>query len=612
MTSFTMAQQEIINQVNGPVLVIACPGSGKTTTMLGRTHHMVECGVLPRQILVVTFTRNAADEMKERFMKQYGRMGVTFCTIHHLCYAVIRKRWGFNIDNILKEYEQYSYFREYIKNKVDYNDREDFCKKIISEISYVKNSRKNPYAFESVCHIKNEAIDFGRFYDDYAAWKQKHNKVDFDDMLLQCLDILKDYPAELEYWQNAFPYIIIDEFQDTNIVQADIFYLLASRYKNICVVGDDDQSIYGFRSADSSIMLNFNKEFPDTVQFHLDTNYRSGRSIIDAASNLIENNVVRFSKDFVASRTDQGLVESHNFQTGTEMVNFLIENIRKLRSSGIPYEKMAVLYRVNRSAVPVIPLLENEDIPYHMKDSVPDIHHEFFFWDVRTYYKLTTDPETGDILKILNHPSRYLKRDDFANCQPTEKDFLDQADRLYGHGWNSADKKEKISRLFRLIRRLKGKSPEEFVRLLFNWEYDEWIEQQAAYMKRDVETVKASYQLVKEEAARFKDMEEWLRYADEYSAMLRRKAREKDGVTLSTFHGAKGLEWDSVFIIDANEGITPSKHAETREDMEEERRVFYVAATRAKNDLFILSSKTPSIFIKEMGIKNRKSKKDIA
>lgn len=296
--NFTENQKRIIEQINGRVIVIACPGSGKTTTMLARTDYMIKQGINPERILVVTFTKNAAEEMKSRFEKRYDSKGTVFCTIHSLCFNVLRHHDGFDAKNILKEWEQYRFFRELMKERVSYEDMDVFCKGILSEISYVKNAKLPPESFVSKCKANNEQVNFFEMYSAYESFKRKNNKIDFDDMLILTNNIFDADRIELEYWQDYFPYIIIDEFQDTNIIQSEIFYKMAEKYGNLCVVGDDDQSIYGFRSADSSIMLNFQKQFPDAKIFYLDVNYRSAKNIVQSAEKLIENNKVRFKRNF--------------------------------------------------------------------------------------------------------------------------------------------------------------------------------------------------------------------------------------------------------------------------------------------------------------------------
>lgn len=608
---FTANQNEVINQINGPVLVVACPGSGKTTTMLGRADHMIKSGIPADKILVVTFTKSAADEMKERFRAKYENDKVTFCTIHHLCYAVVRQLTGMTRDNILPQWKQYAYFREYFGTTVDYNEKVNFIQKLTKAISYVRNADMDPGKYESELTTKEGPINLLRIMNDFQLWKQQQKLVDFDDMLCQCREIFKTRPAVLEYWQDTFPYVIIDEFQDTNIIQADIFYMLAGKYQNICVVGDDDQSIYGFRSANSSIMLDFNKTFPDAKQFFLDTNYRSGKKIVNAAERLIRNNKVRFDKKFEAARPENGKISFYRAGEADKVgkVKLVHEIVKQIIVTGDSYDDIAILYRMNASAINFVSFFENRNIPYQVKDNIPDIHGTFPFVDIKTYWELTKRLDKGLIMKVLNHPSRFLKAEAFKDCDNTKESFYKSA-RIYARSEREEDRMvRELDRLFRLITMLKGTSPVKFCKILLNGYYLDWVDDYSNFMKVDGKMIRESLKLLQDEAEYFTTMADWISYAEEYPALIAEKSKAKGGVTLSTFHGAKGLEWKHVIIIDADEEVTPYKAAINNEDdkpeeMEEERRMFYVAMTRAKNDLHVVSGNllTTSRFIYEAGI----------
>lgn len=599
---FTKAQKQVINQVDGRVIVIACPGSGKTTTILERTNHMIETGIPPERILVVTFTKAAADEMKGRFEKRYSHKGTIFSTIHSLCFSVLRKHDRLDASNILKEWEAYRFFRELMKDKVPYNDMDTFCKQILSEISYVKNAKLSPADFTSQCHIGSEKVNFQEMFSKYEEFKREHNKIDFDDMLIMCNNIFNKDKQELEYWQDYFPYIIIDEFQDTNIIQSEIFYKLSEKYGNLCIVGDDDQSIYGFRSADSSIMLNFTKLYPDAKAFYLDVNYRSGKKIIKMADKLIANNKVRFQKKFNAAKNDDGTVKRQKFASSEEEIDYVIKRIKDCKAKGIPYEEMAVLYRINKKGIPMISRLTKENIPFHTKEALPDIHKEVFFYDLKTYYKIVQGAGTReDVIKALSHPTRFLKKEDLEKIPKLSKYEMVSYYKRIGkeRGRSFAFQIGKIYDFFELIERLKDKSPKDFAALLLDEEYEIWLENYAEYMHRDWENLKTSFDEIKKEAASFKTMDEWFEFADDYANMLKEKNNVSEGVALSTYHGAKGLEWNSVFLLDSDQDVTPYKLAVSDEEIEEERRMFYVAATRAKEELYLLFQKE-SPFVKEM------------
>ena len=258
-------QRKIVEKIDGKVLVVACPGSGKTTTMLERIHYMVsEKKVDPMRILMVTFTKNAANEMSERFHQKYPEDGeVCFATIHSICFGILRTEFpSLNGNSIMKEWEQKKYFKTALKDSVDKAYLDEAANSLISMISYARNAGLDPYKeYDGMIPVCDTQVKFAPLYKGYENLKHSENKIDFDDMLILTLQLFKQNPVALHRYQSLYDYIIIDEFQDTNRIQANIFYKLAELHGNLCVVGDDDQSIYGFRSADSSIMLNFKKKF---------------------------------------------------------------------------------------------------------------------------------------------------------------------------------------------------------------------------------------------------------------------------------------------------------------------------------------------------------------
>ena len=268
-------QLEAVNTLNGQVLVISCPGSGKTTVIVNRTKAIIDSGVNAEKILVITFTKEAATQMQNRYEKLYGKTRVLFGTIHSVCFQVIKMAFGYEKNDILLATEQWEFFGNFLKGKTDTDNLEEFCKKMMTAISSFKNSGKDLREFDPG---EIEKTLFADALKAYEAYKKRLDKIDFDDMLLKCRDALTD-PKMLEYWKNRFQYIMIDEFQDTNMIQAEIFYSLAGGNGNICVVGDDDQSIYRFRAADSSIMMEFPKKYPNCKTIYMSTNYgRIGKS----------------------------------------------------------------------------------------------------------------------------------------------------------------------------------------------------------------------------------------------------------------------------------------------------------------------------------------------
>jgi DNA helicase-2/ATP-dependent DNA helicase PcrA len=584
-------QQKAATTLDGQLLIVACPGSGKTTVVVDRTHNLIESGVAPQNILVITFTNQAANEMKARFEKKYGTSQVLFGTIHSLCYRVLSKRYGYTREDILKPAEQWDFIRtKVIEWQVQTDDMENFIKGILSEISYVRNLELDPSTFSSQACKSDH--DFVRLFRAYKAYKEDLGKVDFDDMLFACRDVLREEPEVLEYWKKQYTHIMIDEYQDTNRVQADIFYMLAGEHGNLCVVGDDDQSIYKFRAADSSIMLDFPEQFPDCATIHLDTNYRSQPVIAKHCENLIKNNQTRFSKDFKAFRTQEdGEIRVLRTEGANEEALAVLKMIEEYHKKGIDYSEMAVLYRTNAQNLILVGKLMKYEVPFYTTEPPKDYHNEFIFGDLMAYGRLADGSwKKGDAQRILNRPARYLKSEPFKNLPYNQTAFLEACNVLGSKKATQA--KVQVNKLFQTVSTLSSiKTPYNFVKhLAYADGYRGWLKDYCKFCKKDPDVVEDLFDILMEESKGFSSMEEWQEYADFYALELEKKRRDrkKNGVCLSTFHSAKGLEWKVVIIIDADEGITPTKKAESDEDYEEERRAFYVAATRAKDHLDIM------------------------
>lgn len=599
-------QEEAANFKDGQMLVVSCPGSGKTTVIVERAKRLIDAGVKPENILVITFTKEAAVQMQNRYFNKYGGSGIFFGTIHSICFRVLSKAFAYGKDDILLATEQWEFFQKYLYKRVSTADLGEFIKGLVTEIGYVRNKGIDYRSY------KPQNCDKDLFYEvfrAYAEYKRDMGKIDFDDMLVLCRQCFLERPKELAYWKAQFPYIMIDEFQDTNNIQADIFYMLAGKQGNIFVVGDDDQSIYGFRSADSSIMLNFPKQFKCSM-VNLDTNYRSEREIINRAAKLIAHNKSRFKKAFLGNKPDAGTVSAVCCNAAEQELNEIVKNIESAHRSGTPYQEMAVLYRTNIENQLLIGRMMKLNIPFYTTENPKDYHQDFIFQDILAYYRLAEGiDKKGDVQRILNRPSRYLKTEVFKNCRYDQRELLDACNCL---GDNAARAMAKIYELLHSVEQLRGKGPFEFVSYLVNgMDYRLFIDNYCKFVQRDKEMVNQLLDLLMEESKGFATMEEWIAYAKFYSENLQKQKRnkKKEGICFSTFHSAKGLEWDRVYIMNTNEGYAPHKKAETPEDFEEERRLFYVAVTRARKECRIFYTMVngpkklePSRFLFEMGL----------
>lgn len=610
--SLDQSQEQAAETSDGQFLIIACPGSGKTTVIIERIHRMIEKGIPQANMLVITFTKAAADEMQKRYEDKFGTSAVLFGTIHSVCFRVLRKALNLSVENILRESEQWDFFRRYLISRISQTDLEEYIRQLMTEISYVKNSRTNPAAYISNVCSSNDFVQFFYAYEDY---KRERSLIDFDDMLILCRKVLIHMPQELAYWKEKFKYIMIDEFQDTNRIQADIFYMLAGKNGNIFVVGDDDQSIYGFRSADSTIMLEFQKTFPQCTKIYLDTNYRSCENIVEGAAKLIKHNQIRFEKQIRANRKDTGTIFTTCHKDSMAQALSVIENVRQMHKNGIDYNDMAVLYRTNNEnqiLVGSLISLKDDKIPFYTTENPKDIHNEFIYGDLMAYWRLAEGNwKDGDLQRILNRPSRFLKAEVFKDCKFVLNDMLRHCDMLEGSNRiNQA--KSKIFDLVMHVKKLKGKPPEEFIDYMMNVvQYKKWLSDYAAFTGKKVEDLLGILQMLKEEAKGFTSMADWDAYAQFYAKKIQelRRSKNKKGLCLSTFHSAKGLEWKAVILIDCNEGFCPYRKADTPAQYEEERRLFYVAATRAKDTLLMFylkadaeMEKSPSRYLSEFGL----------
>ena len=606
------AQEMAVSTIHGPVLLISCPGSGKTTTLVRRIHYMIESGIPGSWILMVTFSSAAAKEMRERYISLYGDIsGVQFATIHSFCYNIILQEGLYRKEDLIMESESKEVVFEYLRKLRWLDDAFELAKEILSEISLIQNNyiRLSEYApvscekelFDAVC----------RYFWDY---KKRNHRFDFDDMLTCTKDILENRPDVLQRWQNRFPYIQCDEYQDTNFVQRDILKLLTANSKNLCVVGDDDQGIYQFRGARPEIMLGFEKDFPGASVIRMSTNYRSVQDVVDLASTLIVNNKKRFAKDFVSFRGsagEKGKVRLERCRNKSDEMDSLVNQVKFLHRKGIAYKDMAILFRNNIQAQGPVMAFAKEGIPYYSTETVKSIYESFVFLDIQAYVKLSAGEGTQhDLLHVLNRPMRFLKEEPFRTAEYTRvgmKRAIAYLVKEAGWKYDAADKKiqawmdafgpGKVS--------LDDEPAVVFPRLVGaeSIHYDDFLLDYAKKRNLDYSECKEMYDELKADALRFKTIREWFRHASDFAHMLRTetKKRDKEGVVVTTMHKSKGLEWKVVFIIDVNEKIIPFKKClDSPDQVEEERRLMYVAMTRAKDELYVYtSSATPSRFIGE-------------
>lgn len=604
---FNEAQAQAIQHTDGPCLVLAGPGSGKTLTIVNRVKYLIEKQkVRPEEILVVTFTRFAAAEMKSRLCLVMGKrdLPVTVGTFHGIYYGILKWAYRMNQENILSETEKYQILRGVInKERMEIFDEEDFIQDIAAEIGKVKNNR---IPLEEFVSEKCSADAFRNIYRNYEQHRKELKKIDFDDMLVLCYELFRSRPDVLAQWQKKFRYVLIDEFQDINRIQYDVIRMLAQPENNLFVVGDDDQAIYGFRGADSELMLGFGKDFPNAKQILLGMNYRSTANIVQNSLKLIENNVERYSKKLEANREGGSCLHIQEVKDPVEEAEYVLEEIQKCKENGIKEEEIAILFRVHTDARAVVEAMVERKIPFQMKEHLPNIYEHFIAKDIRAYFRLATGARhRQDFLQIMNRPKRYLGRDSVAGAKVS---FEDMRKFYCDKDW-MIDRIDQFEWDVKMLMKMAPYAAIQYIRKRIG--YDDFLKEYAfthQINRSDLNEVLAE---IEEAAKAFSSVEEWFAHVEEYTETLKVKEKERNrprpGVRLMTIHASKGLEFKQVFLIAANEGRIPYQKAKTDKEIEEERRLFYVAMTRAKDFLKICYVKikngkevTPSRFVDEL------------
>ena len=612
------AQQQAVRHVKGPCMVLAGPGSGKTAVITHRTRYLIEeAGIHPSKILVITFTRAAALEMKERFQRlmQGADAPCTFGTFHSVFYRMLRAAYGYSGDQILTEEQKYQIMRELVnRHELEYEDEEEFVREIIGEITLVKSEYMPlEHYYSTTCGEE----EFRMLYQEYEAALRKENKLDFDDMLIFTYELLKERPDILAMWQKHYPYILIDEFQDINKIQYEIVKLLARAERNLFIVGDDDQSIYRFRGARPEIMLGFQKDYPDAEVILLNVNYRSNREIVEGSLRLIQNNTKRYEKNLTANREYEHPIYIHEYKTSAEENQDIISKIRQYHAQGITYREMAVIFRTNTEPRTLVNKLMEYDIPFRMRDKLPNCYEHFLARHLIAYIRIAMGSrEREDFLTIWNRPKRYLKRDLLANDRSGTVNLDHVLQQVEDKNW-AVKNIHKLQGDIKTLETLKPYSAINYIRKGIG--YDEYIVEYAKERHMKEEELLDKLDELQEMARPFESYEAWFRHIETYGEQLEEQRqkqqelhKEADAVTLTTMHSAKGLEYEVVFLMEANEGITPYKKAVKPEELEEERRMFYVAVTRAKSTLHIYYIKErynknllPSRFVNEIRFDTR-------
>ena len=604
---FNDMQQKAVVHRTGPCQVLAGPGSGKTLTVVNRIRYLIEkCNVRPEEILVVTFTRYAAAEMRSRLAALMGRKNipVTAGTFHGIYYGILKWAYKFDSRNILSEEEKYQILRSVISGQdLEVFDEEDFLKDIAEEIGRIKNNRLPLEEFVSA------KVDAGAFREIYRAYEERRKslrKIDFDDMLVVCYELFRSRPDILAMWQKKFRYILVDEFQDINRVQYDVIRMLALPENNLYVVGDDDQAIYGFRGADSELMFQFLKDYPDAEQIVLGTNYRSTGNIVKNSLKVISHNKRRFQKKLTAVKDRGKCLHVQELKDPAEEAEYVADQIEQYIDAGNAAEETAVLFRIHTDARPLVEELIKRHIPFQIKEHLPNLYDHFIAKDIQAYLRLAIGGrERRDFLQVMNRPKRYIGRDSLPGAAVS---FEDMRKFYCDKDW-MMDRIDQFEWDVKMLAKMAPYAAIQYIRKRIG--YDDFIRDHAYSHKVDRADLNDVLAELEESAKPCSSIEERLRHIEEYTETLRLKERQKsmdqEGVRLMTLHAAKGLEFDAVWLIEAVEGQIPYKKAKTDRETEEERRLFYVGMTRAREQLTVCYTKTkngkaaePSRFVDEL------------
>ena len=593
----------------GPMLVLAGPGSGKTTVLLCRILRLLERGLArPTQILALTFSKTAAEEMRERFRKARGAEGVAFGTFHSIFFRILRSRYGWNVEQVFQEEERRNVLRGILEEmKWDIPDMEEYISVFFSQLSLMNSELETIHEFEPVGMAVEE---FRKVFHAYERYKERHEKIDFDDMLTLCYQLLTEEERVRTFWQHKYKFILVDEFQDVNKAQFECLRILAEGHQNLFVVGDDDQSIYAFRGARPDFLLHFPTIYPAAKKVILNTNYRSTERVISLAESVIGNNEVRFIKDMKGTGAEGDKVTFFLAEDTAAEAACVAEKIAGLLDEGVPLTEIAVIYRTNLQGGAFARELYKRGIPYDLRDNSGNVYEHWIAKDLLAYLLLAENEESDSALRrILNKPKRYIGKELLSEAETMPYNLMRS---FFVCPSLKKWQEEHLENLRTDLGQIRRKTPYDglkYIRKVIG--YDEYLEEFAAYRRTSAQVLWEIADEVMETAKDCADAKMFRDRLEEMSRQMkeqtRKKGQQRTGVALMTMHGAKGLEFQAVFLPTLVEGVVP--HEKGLEQIEEERRLFYVAMTRAGEKLCLSAvrkryekERTPSRFLAEMGL----------
>ena len=592
-------QLKAVNHLDGPCMVLAGPGSGKTRVITYRIANMVvNKNIKPTSILAISFTKASSIEMKNRALSlsnDFRMDKVTYGTFHSVFFRILRYFENYNIESILDEKTKRIGLKNILKGlNIENADDDETIGQVINEISYVKNELMDKRDFKSEVLTNDEFIKVYNFYEEY---KQQMNKIDFDDMLIKTYELLKNNKTALDRVRSVYRYILVDEFQDINKVQFEALKLIANPSNNIFVVGDEDQSIYGFRGSRPDFLLEFEEYFSNTKKVLLDINYRSKGEIINIANRLIEKNTNRYEKVIKCGQGNGAKVNYISPEDSEEEAVYIAKDIKnKVQEDYTEYTDFAVIYRTNIQSRALVDVFMDMRIPFVVKDSIVTIYDHWAAQDILAYLRIGVNPNSNkDWIRIINKPFRYISKDNL-NLIKDEPDFINSL-------INKCDLHPKqvktINDLDIDISYVKGLNPKNAISYIrTTLDYDRYILDYCANRKIKTNGLIEILNELESSATNFKTIQEYLEHIERVKSEIvdNKNNKETDGVIFTTMHSAKGLEFKNVYIIGANEGTIPHEKSyeidneeKKNDQIEEERRLMYVAITRAEENICISS-----------------------
>lgn len=613
MSNLNEKQLEAVNTVDGPVLILAGAGSGKTTVLINRIGNMIESrNIPPWNILAITFTNKAANEIKERLELTLGEqaLNINTGTFHSLCVRILRRdceKLGYKSGfAIYDSADQLTLVKDCIK-ELGYSDKDFPPRMILSIISDAKDKMITPVSFEADAGSDYRLAKIAKIYTLYQSKLKRFNAFDFDDLIMQTVLLLEKNPDVLEYYQRKFRYIMVDEYQDTSHCQFRLVHNLAKAHNNICVVGDDDQSIYKFRGADISNILDFEKQFKNAKVIKLEQNYRSTKQILDAANEVIKNNKGRKSKALWTDKTDGEKIVGFEAQNEREEAYYIVNKIADLLNEGYKYKDIAVLFRMNAQSRVIEEVFMNNSVPYRLLSGTK-FYDRKEIKDIVAYLRLISNPDDDiSLMRIINEPKRSIGKTTVDKLAVIASKYglsiytvlknIPNYDELS----KSAQKLEAFVKIIDGLVEAKNKvSLNELVnKMLTDTGYVSALElENTVESKTRLENIKEFMSLVLEfekngETGTLEEFLEGVALVSDIDSY----DDENNAIVVMTLHSAKGLEFPVVFLTGLEDGIFPSQRSLTEDGgVEEERRLCYVGITRAKKKLYLLNSRARTIF----------------